>query len=89
MVYEDQACQAAIKITNGSRVHTEGEAIKDQRKRSSLSLGNSQSTSASRMAMANDSTDSVRSSAISDVFIVLFTFLAHLLLAKVISIIAK
>ena len=42
--------------------------------------------SASRMAMANHSTNSVRSSAISDVFIVIFTFLAHLLLTKVISI---
>ena len=38
------------------------------------------------MAMANDSTNSVRSSGMSDVFIVLFTFLAHLLLVKVISI---
>ena len=38
------------------------------------------------MAMANDSTDSVRCSAMSDVFIVLFTFLAHLLLTKVMSI---
>ena len=34
------------------------------------------------MAMANDSVNS----AISDVFIVLFTFLAHLLLAKVLPI---
>ena len=38
------------------------------------------------MAMPNDSTDSVRSSGMSDVVIVFFTFLAHLLLAKVISI---
>ena len=36
--------------------------------------------------MANDSTDSMRSSAMSDVFILLFTFLAHFSLANVIHI---
>ena len=38
------------------------------------------------MVMANDSTDSVRSNGMYNVFIDLFTFLVHLLLAKVISI---
>ena len=38
------------------------------------------------MVMVNDSTDSVRNNGMYDVFIVLFTLLAHLLLAKVISI---
>ena len=54
----------------------EGEAVKESevRGREQWVNGNLQSMSESRMAMVNDST---RSSVMSDVFIVLFTFLAH------------
>ena len=53
----------------------EGEAVKESkvRGREQWVNGNLQSMSESRMAMVNDS---IRSSAMSDVFIVLFTFLA-------------
>ena len=54
----------------------EGETVKESevRGREQWVNGNLQSMSELRMAMVNDST---RSSTMSDVFIVLFTFLAH------------
>ena len=58
----------------------EGEAIKESivcGRQQSVN-GNSQSMSMLRMAMANDSSNSIRSSVMSDVFIVLFTFLVYL-----------
>ena len=50
---------------------------------------NSQSMSVSRMAMANDSTNFIKSSAVSDIFTVLFTFLTRFrsVIAKVIPIV--
>ena len=70
------------KMTNGSRVCK--LFFKNGRKSNQRSIvcgrqqwvsGNSQSMSMLRMAMANDSPNLIRSSAMSDVFIVIFTFL--------------
>ena len=72
------------KMMNGSRVHKlffkNGRRSNQEiiaRGREQYVDRNSQSMSTSRMAMAKDSTNSMRSSAMSNVFIVLFTFLAQ------------
>ena len=78
------ACQTAIKwqmavVFASYSLRMEGEAIKESIVcgRQQWVSGNSQSMSMLRMAMANDSPNLIRSSAMSDVFIVLFTFLVY------------
>ena len=73
------------KLTNDSRVYAsyylrmEGEAIKAYfvEESSESTETHSRWARRERMAMANDSTNCMRSSAMSDIFIVLSTFLAH------------
>ena len=84
----------SYKMMNDSRMQViiydrEKQPKKSEvRGREQWANGNSQSMSASRMALANDSTNFMKSSAVSDVFIVLLTFLARfwLAIAKVIPI---
>ena len=76
-----RSLSGGYKMTNGSRerkLRLE-EAIKESVAcgREQLVNGNSQSMSTSRTVMANYSTNSMRINAMCDVFIVLFTFVAH------------
>ena len=59
-----------------SSLRMEGEAIKESVVHESTET-RSRARRGWRMAMANNSSNSISSSAMSDVFIALFTFLAH------------